>query len=673
MALTARGVCFAMALVVVACGDDGPATVHDVVNDVDTASDTTPDFLALPGPQPRFGPRVSFYDAPVPAPDLLASGHPDLTLFPREMGGFVDGLVALTETTDGASLAGSVFFALTAPLPEGALAKLEATFIDLDDQTTRPARLGFELDGGPHGAPNLLSAQPIQGLALLPGRRYALAVYMAPELRSTLGRPALFADLLAGRETPGFDAEPWKPALAAARASNPDESSLFALTTFTTQRTTDGLMTFLEAARTHPMTVSTPTRLETHDRFCVYRADLELPDFQHGPLPYANPGEGVWRMSEGVPELARMSRSRLFITVPRNTVPDSGAPFVVFIRTGGGGDRPLIDRGPRGVAHGEPIVPTGTGPAMHIAAAGFAALTWDGPHGGPDRNPSGQDEQFLMFNVLNLAGTRDSIRQTALEAVLVRELAATLTLDTHDCDGASETIRFDMTRTAIMGHSMGAWVAPLALAASGTADGVGGFGSAILSGAGSGWMPNIVYKKSPLDVRPLAEALLGYTMLGRELTMRDPVLTLLQWAGETADPQSYAHLARPQRNILMIEGIVDTYILPPISQGTSLGLHLDLAGPAMDHADPRLSAFEPLVDLLPLAGLAQAATPLRDNRQGYTAAVVHAPGDTIEDGHEAAFQTPGPKHQYRCFLETLVRDGVPTLVTPSTDEWESCP
>ncbi len=251
MALTARGVCFAMALVVVACGDDGPATVHDVVNDVDTASDTTPDFLALPGPQPRFGPRVSFYDAPVPAPDLLASGHPDLTLFPREMGGFVDGLVALTETTDGASLAGSVFFALTAPLPEGALAKLEATFIDLDDQTTRPARLGFELDGGPHGAPNLLSAQPIQGLALLPGRRYALAVYMAPELRSTLGRPALFADLLAGRETPGFDAEPWKPALAAARASNPDESSLFALTTFTTQRTTDGLMTFLEAARTH--------------------------------------------------------------------------------------------------------------------------------------------------------------------------------------------------------------------------------------------------------------------------------------------------------------------------------------------------------------------------------------------------------------------------------------
>lgn len=674
-----------VSLALCACGDSSPGEgvrdvqeVQDVVNDLD-AADTAPSLTPLPGPAPRMGPRASFYDAPVPAPDLFdaSSGRPDLSAFPREPGGFVDGLVAVATETDGASLAGHVLFALSEALPDGALEGLTATFIDLSDpdRATHPALLTFEADGGPYGAPNLLAAQPIQGLALLPNRPYALAVHLDPALREVLGRPSALADLLNGSPTV---AEPvsndralWDEGLAAANTLAPAER-LFALTVFRTARATDELLTFVAAARLDPPIATTPTLIETYERFCVYRAELEVPDYQHGPLPYASPGEGTWRTSSGLPELAKRAPSRLFITVPRTTS-EGPRPFVVFVRTGGGGDRPLIDRGPRATAGGEPIVPTGTGYAMQFAAAGWAGLTWDGPHGGPGRNPGGQDEQFLMFNVLNLAGTRDSIRQTALEAVLVRELAGRLSVDTSDCEGASDTLTFDLSRSALMGHSMGAWVAPLALAAS-DRQGAQGFRAAILSGAGSSWMANIVYKKSPVDVRPLAEAILGYTGTGRALTMSDPALLLLQWAGEAADPQSYAHLARPDRDILMIEGIVDTYILPPIAQGTSLGLRLDLAGPPMPYdTDPRLFGYTPLTELMPLAGLSQRDTPVSRNRGLRTAVVVHAPGDAIEDGHEAAFQTPGPKHQIRCFLETLARDGVPTVVTPSLDEWEVCP
>lgn len=668
-----------VALLMTGCGDGTTSLhdVHDVVNDVDSAAPDTRHFVPLPGPQPRMAAvRASFYDAPVPAPDLFdpTTGRPQLGALPREAGGFVDGLVAVAAETDGASLAGHALFALTAPLTEGELAGLSAAFIDLDDaaRTTHPARLSFEADGGPYGAPNLLAAQPIQGLALRPDRRYALAIHLSGSLRQTLGRAPLIAELLDGEPILALSDRPlWDLGLAAAETVGRPED-LFALTVFRTARATDGLFAFVEAARLSPPVATTPTLIETYDRFCVYRAELDLPDFQHGPLPYASPGEGTWRLANGLPELARRSPSRLFITVPR-AAHEGPTPFVVFVRTGGGGDRPLIDRGPRATPGGEPIVPTGTGYAMQLAAAGWVGLTWDGPHGGPHRNPGGQDEQFLMFNVLNLAGTRDSIRQTALEAVLVRELAGRLTLDTSDCEGASDTLTLDPNRSAIMGHSMGAWVAPLALAASDTAAGQG-FRAAILSGAGSGWMPNIVYKKSPVDVRPLAEAILGYSATGRSLTMSDPALLLLQWAGEAADPQSYAHLARIDRDILMIEGIVDTYILPPIAQGTSLGLRLDLAGESMPYdTDPRLAGFTPLPELLPLAGLTQRDTPVSRNRGDHTAVVVHAPGDAIEDGHEAAFQTPGPKHQIRCFLETLARDGVPTVVTPSLDEWEACP
>jgi hypothetical protein len=40
--------------------------------------------------------------------------------------------------------------------------------------------------------------------------------------------------------------------------------------------------------------------------------------------------------------------------------------------------------------------------------------------------------------------------------------------------------------------------------------------------------------------------------------------------------------------------------------------------------------------------------------------VVQHVEDGIEDGHEAAFQTEPPKHQYRCFLKSFA-EGVPRV------------
>ena len=48
----------------------------------------------------------------------------------------------------------------------------------------------------------------------------------------------------------------------------------------------------------------------------------------------------------------------------------------------------------------------GSGPALRLARAGYAALSVDGPLGGL-RNPDAQDEQFLIFNILNPTALRD--------------------------------------------------------------------------------------------------------------------------------------------------------------------------------------------------------------------------------------------------------------------------
>ncbi len=121
-------------------------------------------------------------------------------------------------------------------------------------------------------------------------------------------------------------------------------------------------------------------------------------------------------------------------------------------------------------------------------------------------------------------------------------------------------------------------------------------------------------------------------------------------------------LITPDTKIL-IQGITDHYILPPIANAVTLSLGLDLAGDVLDQSTPELRAFTSLVDLLPLRGSSRRGFPVGANRRGATAVVAQLAGDALEDGHEAAFQTAEPKRLYRCFLSSLAA-GRPELVGP---------
>ena len=147
---------------------------------------------------------------------------------------------------------------------------------------------------------------------------------------------------------------------------------------------------------------------------------------------------------------------------------------------------------------------------------------------------------------------------------------------------------------------------------------------------------------------------------------------IVQWGAEPSDPQVYderivtapADGAVP-RHVLMMQGIVDHYILPSIANSTSLAMGLDLAGDALDgqNAEEQMLMQPSIATLLPLAGRQQLALPATGNAAAgaATAVVVQHLGDTVEDGHEVVFQTDAPKHQYRCFLESWLR-GVPTVL-----------
>ncbi len=339
-----------------------------------------------------------------------------------------------------------------------------------------------------------------------------------------------------------------------------------------------------------------------------------------------------------------------------------------FIRTGGGTDRPLVDRGPEATDGGPPIAP-GTGPALYFAMAGMAGAEVDGPHEDL-RNITNDNEDYLMFNINNAGALRDNVRESAAEYALFAHTLAALQLDVSDCPGTTSPATFDATRMGLMGHSMGSTIAPLVLQAEPR------YKVVVLSGAGASWIENIVWKQLPLDIAPVVDLLLRYNQLDppRNVTEDDPVLTMLQWSVEPADPLVYTRAllqdvapGQAPRQVLMEQGIVDHYIMPPIANATSLSLGLDMAGTPLDATSAELIAdgTPTLESVLQFSGRSQIALPVMGNfTSGVTAVVIQHPGDGIEDGHEMVFQTDPPKREYRCFLQTWVAGQTPLVPLP---------
>ena len=601
-----------------------------------------------------------FWAAPLPSDHRrYPDGKVDLRGFPNpgEVP-FVDTLVDLVDgQLSGFGTTSTIYLPLDGPLSPGFEMTVHETASDdspvflvgiepgtADFGGRIPVDVRLLDDAGPFGAENLLALLPLQGRPLLPDTLYAAVALTS--LEDADGEPVGPAPLT---ELP----HPYPLATEALIGMGIPRAEIAGLAAFTTQDPTAELLRLVDAAAAFPPAPhADPELTDVFDEYCVYRTTVTMPVFQAGDPPFLTGGGAIaWDEVED-PVLQSFEDAHLDLTVPRATTPEDGWPVALFIRTGGGGERPLVDRG---LQDGEGnSLEQGGGLARQLAQAGFAGASVDGPHGGL-RNVTGGDEQFLIFNIANPAAMRDNLRQSAAELTLMPDLLATLEFDTADCPGSGGTVAFQPGGMALIGHSMGATIAPLTLRAEPR------FEATVLSGAGGSWIHNIVHKLSPLEVRPMAEAILGYSE--GQLTVEDPALMLLQWAGESADPPPYAWplAGADGSHALVIQGIVDTYILPPMANATSLSMGLDLGGVALDREHPELGEFRPIEDVLGLVGQGSASLPATGNVAGSrTAVVVQHAEDGVQDGHEVMFQTEGPRHQVRCFLQS-VREGIPTV------------
>ena len=650
---------------------------------VASSCDETPTAEEAPRALMDFTGAHGFLGAPFPSEHLRgADGVVDVTAAGNPLRvALADQITAALEGETGFGTTSAIHFALTRDLdasllPDAFTSTEDGAHVALVDvepgSPTRgqraPFNAYFQADGGPNGAPNLLTLVPVQGIPLRADTMYAAVLLSG--LRTRTGEPLRPSPELealdAGVAIEGLSEDAlvsYRSAWSALPELGIAHDDVRALAVFRTGDPTRVMARAVEVARaSEALELTAPFTLSTTDAYagyCVFHTTVSVPVYQAGEPPYLDEG-GAWPLDEtGAPALQRREEANVWLTLPRAAMPEAGFPAVALVRTGAGGNRPLVDRGPR-LAPGAPDVP-GTGPAEELARVGFAGISVDGPHGGL-RNVTGGDEQFLVFNIQNPAALRDNLRQSALELVLLADLLGELRIDPTGCDGLSVAdgeARIDTSTLAIMGHSMGASIAPIAAAFEPR------YRALILSGAGASWIENVLYKESPIAVRPTAEALIRYT--GRfSLTAADPLLNRLQWAGEAADAQVYARLLVDEpsvgsaRHVLMFQGVVDTYIPPPIANALTLSLAIDHAGPALDREQ---GDFEAIDDLLPLRGRSAITLPAEGNVSGedgaVTAVVMQLAEDGIEDGHEVMWQRADARRTYGCFLRTLHMRGMP--------------
>jgi hypothetical protein len=640
--------------------------------------------------------RASFYDAPFPSDDLVrADGSVAIPGFPNMPE--PDTVALVTQMTQmvgtsahGFAEEGAVYFtvdgaAVPVDLPDMATSLSPAASVFLlgvtpgapDYLHRYPVTVRFDADGGPFGALRMLSILPLQGVPLRPKTRYAAVVTRTTGLQPSDEMTSIASGAPLSSLSPTVFDE-YRAAVASLGEAGVASGDIAGLAVFTTDDPTAALEQVVGdiLARPLPEPDTAFHQTDSFDDYCVYEATLPMPDYQAGDPPYtfASTGGGWIFDGSGKPVLQRTEEAGIVVTIPRAPMPAAGWPVVHFIRTGGGGNRPLVDNGQAAVAGGPAIVP-GSGPALYFAMAGLAGASVDGPHE-DGRNLTNDNEDYLMFNIDNVEALRDNIRESAAEYALFAHVLAGLSFDVSDCPGATTPATFDATRMALMGHSMGATIAPLVLSVEPL------YRAVVLSGAGASWIENVLWKQLPLAVRPVVDLLLRYSEQDppRDVQEDDPALTLLQWSAEPADPLVYTRglveeppAGQSPRPVLMEQGIVDHYILPPIANATSLSLGLDLAGTPLDESNAELvqDGTPTLESVLPYSGRGLIALPVAGNypqplgsTAGLTAVVVQHPSNGIEDGHEIVFQTDPPKREYRCFLQTWAAGQTPLVPAP---------
>jgi hypothetical protein len=277
------------------------------------------------------------------------------------------------------------------------------------------------------------------------------------------------------------------------------------------------------------------------------------------------------------------------------------------------------------------------------------------------------DMQFYFYNFPHIETLRDNVLQASAEASMVVKLMKEIEIAPALCPGVETgggPIRFNPRLMFGMGQSLGSLI-------------LGPFGAVdedvkalIPAGNGGSWVV-FMSEGNPLGMERYKEKKIGmFENWG--LDRFHPVMMLLGTVMEAADPMIFQpHFfrepfpGRAPKNVFAAFGLYDHYFNPRSQNAALVAMGLDQVGPIMD---------DRVREALKLAGLKELSFPVTGNivtpAGPVTAVAMQMREVPPLDGHHVFYQRDDAKFLYGCFLESYIKNGVPTMYPPK-DKWDA--
>ena len=603
-------------LALVACGSDAP-TIHYDLEHISTAD--------------------TFWNYPWPSDQRLdANGAPDVAAFPNPRNvPILASLLSVVPERRGWPMMSVGYFRFTAKVEA---ATTGAFLVDLDQKTTLPV-IAEVLPDDRYTTTNLVAVAPVPGVVMRGNAKYAY--------------------VLAREFAPGFDPPSgWKMSTELEAALPIPKADVLVSTEFTTGDEVARVAARSDAIKAvyHP-TIDNLTLVgdATYDGFCRLSGTITMPQFQTGTEPFDTGGLFMLDGND-VPQKQGDMTIPVNITLPKRAMPSTGWPLYQFFHGSGGLSSGVVDLGPSLDSSDMPT--PGKGPGYVVALHGIAAASAAMPVN-PERLINASDYAYLNIN--NLAAFPHTFQQGVFEqrmftdALLALHVpAATLTA----CTGISTPTGdyfFDATKLVAGGQSMGGMYTNMVGALEPR------FGALVPTGAGGYWNLMILDTMTVPGARQLLATALGVE--DTTLNFYHPAMEVMALSWEPAEPLVYMERiarrpldGRPVRHVYEPVGKDDTYFQTNVYDAAALAYGNEEAGTQI---------WPTMQDSLALDHLDGLLTyPVKANEDGHTRVVVQYMGDGIVDPHYIYRQLDAVKHQYGCFLESFLRDGVPTVPAP---------
>ncbi|HEY4240082.1 MAG TPA: hypothetical protein VGM88_09715 [Kofleriaceae bacterium] len=649
-----------LALLVAACGDNHAGS-SDGGGDGPTAQLA---YFDATGPHDTFD---TFWNLPWPSDERLTDGGaPDLTGFPdRRTLPILVSLESAVGDRKGWPTMPAAYFRFSVGVPARSLDDVIAPTADA------PAFL-VDIDAT---SPEVGTMYPIVA-TVIPKDSYTPdegLVALAPRPGIVLRGDTKYAYVIRTAFAPGFSAAPdfvalqsdttsamgqsFAPLWTALDTAGVAKSDVLVATVFTTGDEVARAFARSEAIRAAYHPTIDNLALDggnTYDGFCVLHGTITMPQFQTGTPPFNTDGRFVLDAND-VPQHQADMTIPVVITIPKGTMPQAGWPLYQFFHGSGGLSTGLVDLGHSDTSADNPE--PGKGPGYVVALHGLAAASSALPLN-PERFPGASDYEYL--NISNLAAFPETFQQGVFEQRLLADALGALHIPQATLAGCSTTATggshfFDPAKLVAGGQSMGGMYTNMTGALEPR------WGALVPTGAGGFWNLMILESATLPGGKNLLAASLGVS--DADISFVHPGMNLMGLAWEISEPIVYMSRlghrplpGHPVRDIYEPVGMGDTYFPSDVYDAAALSYENQEVGPQL------WPTMQPALALEGLDGVADYS--VHANVDGHTRVVVQYQGDGIIDPHYLYRQLDTVKHQYGCFLESFLRDGIATVPAP---------